>query len=73
MEHEQTFEPGDQVMLVCPAGDHPTEGPCKVIAVVPVSPCTIYVVETADGLREASGVEMVAVADYQAWFRRTCN
>ena len=35
MEHEQTFEPGDQVMLVCPAGDHPTEGPCKVIAVVP--------------------------------------
>ncbi len=73
MEHEQTFEPGDEVMLVCPAGDHPTEGPCKVIAVVPVSPDTIYVVETADGLREASGVEMVAVADYQAWFRRTCN
>ncbi len=73
IEHEQTFEPGDHVMLVSPAGGSPTEGPCKVIAVVPVASCAIYVVETAQGLREASSVEMVSVAAYEAWFRRICN
>ena len=70
-QHE--FAPGDDVMLVCPGGDSPTEGPCKVLAVVPVEPDPIYVVETSTGLREASAVEMVAVADYDAWFKRTSN
>ena len=73
MEHEKTFEPGDQVMLVAPPGRRATEGRCKVIAVVPARYRTIYVVETASGLRETADVEMMPVAEYEAWFRSTCN
>jgi hypothetical protein len=70
---DREFDPGDEVMLVCPCGQYETEGPYKVLAVVSIFQDVIYVVATTAGARETSGVEMVALADHQERFRRTSN
>lgn len=72
------FGPGDEVMLVCPAGAPPfPEGPARVVACTyfnPQNELSAYVVQYDDGrLESVDGVEMILYDAWAEWMKRNAN